>query len=404
MSYMHQPRQLAKELRTIFESPNVPIGFLLGAGCPSSIGLIPDVSGLTSHISKYLSSNDELFPFFRKLRDTLIADGYTQPTVDDFLTRVRRSMDVAGDDMVRGLTAKALKQLENHICHEVSRCVDVPLPSNSPYHSIARLVHRTTKSSTDIFTTNYDLLLEQALESLRVPFFDGFVGSHRPFFDRDAIDNDVLPARWVRLWKLHGSINWRSRNNNVYRLASFSSDNVVDNVLIHPSHLKYVESQRMPYVAMFDRLKKYIHNDNKPIVLFIVGYSFSDEHLNATIADSLQANPHACGYAFQYGKLDDHKHAIACADRTINLNVIARDAAILSNRRGTWSPCDDDEFLRIVFTSPQSTSTDATIATKHPSGNQIAPEPIQCRFCLGDFVQLGRFLDDLAHRNHEHSD
>jgi hypothetical protein len=58
----------------------------------------------------------------------------------------------------------------------------------------------------EIFTPNYDLLFEEAFERAGFPYFDGFTGGHAPFFDPPSIADDVLPARWSRLWKLHGSL------------------------------------------------------------------------------------------------------------------------------------------------------------------------------------------------------
>ncbi len=37
------------------------------------------------------------------------------------------------------------------------------------------------KSPIELFTTNYDLLLEEALEDEEIPYFDGFVGSKKSF-------------------------------------------------------------------------------------------------------------------------------------------------------------------------------------------------------------------------------
>jgi hypothetical protein len=38
--------------------------------------------------------------------------------------------------------------------------------------------------SKEIFTTNYDLVIEKSLEAIRAPYFDGFVGSYEPFFGK----------------------------------------------------------------------------------------------------------------------------------------------------------------------------------------------------------------------------
>lgn len=394
MNHLHPPLELAKQLRTVFDS-KTPIGFFLGAGCPSSIRLIGDVAQLTKRIGDDLSSDPDVAPLYDRLSHTLREDGYEQPTVEDLLTRIRQSKDVAGNDNVRGLKIIDLQKLEAHVCKAISKYVEVSLPDDSPYHSIARFLKRKRDSSTDIFTTNYDLLTEQALESVQVPFFDGFVGSYRPFFDRTAIEHDRLPNRWARLWKLHGSINWRLRDDHVYRMLSHLEHDAGfdDEVLIHPSHLKYIESQRMPYVAMFDQLKAYIHNDNNPVAFFVVGYSFTDEHLNATLTDSLQANHRASCYAFQYENLDCYAKAIACAKRTNNLNLLAPDGAILSTRRGQWASCGNNELLEIIFTS-KSLSNDATVATAHDVDKSSSPDRMECR--LGDFVEFGNYLDDLG--------
>ena len=201
----------------------------------------------------------------------LVQDGQENPTIEHMLTRVRTMETVAGNDKVRGFSAPDLRRLEQSICQTISSVVNKPLPeSTTPYHSLVRWIGQRTNRSV-IFTTNYDLLVEQALEALHVPFFDGFIGSYRPFFDQHAIEQDDLPVQWALVCKLHGSINWRfirKRNVIVRSLAETG-----DELLIHPSHLKYTESRRMPYFVMFDLLKAFIGNGKRPAALFTIGYS-----------------------------------------------------------------------------------------------------------------------------------
>ena len=40
----------------------------------------------------------------------------------------------------------------------------------------------------EIFTLNYDLLLEKALEKVSLPYFTGFIGNVKPFFISDSVD------------------------------------------------------------------------------------------------------------------------------------------------------------------------------------------------------------------------
>lgn len=78
----------------------------------------------------------------------------------------------------------------------------------------------------EIFTPNYDLLLETGLETLRAPYFDGFVGNIQARFHTDLVEsfsnseNECVPSFFLRLWKLHGSVNWqRLPTGDIVRLG-----------------------------------------------------------------------------------------------------------------------------------------------------------------------------------------
>ena len=306
MDESHEPLQLAKQLRQVLAADKLSVGFFLGAGCPCSIRirnehdssdtpLIPGIEGLTEIVTKVLSDSPDMGPPFRQLCATLNEDGFVEFTVELLLSRIRSMRDAAGSAEVRGLSAQHLATLDRKICHTISTIVTRSLPTDdTAYHSLARFVGSLRLPPSEIFTTNYDLLAEQALESQQVAFFDGFVGSSRPFFDQRAIEDDTLPNRWALLWKLHGSINWRfNRNSNTVIRSERPSDG--DELLIHPSHLKYDESRRMPYLVMIDRLRTFLRNDSQPVALFIVGHSFSDasnppSHLKYHFASRYERN------------------------------------------------------------------------------------------------------------------
>src|SRR3546814_16422857 len=111
----------------------------------------------------------------------------------------------------------------------------------------------------------------------------GFVGSSRPFFDQRAIEEDALPLRWTRLWKLHGSINWRFNKQSKAIFRSREKSDADLELLIHPSHRKYDESRRMPYFVMIDRLRHFLRNDGRPVAPIALGYPFSDEPKRKTV-------------------------------------------------------------------------------------------------------------------------
>ena len=150
----------------------------------------------------------------------------------------------------------------------------------TPYHDLAAWIGSIPRAyGVEVFTSNYDLLMEQALEECSVPYFDGFSGSDRTFFDTPSMEQDTIPSRWARLWKLHGSINWwRTLDGELQRKAEANEEDIQ---MIHPSHLKYDQSRMMPYLAMQDRLRAFLGAGQS--VLITCGYSFSDWHLNQAI-------------------------------------------------------------------------------------------------------------------------
>ena len=84
----------------------------------------------------------------------------------------------------------------------------------------------------------------------------------------------ICLSRWVRFWKLHGSINWLLGSpENMSRGKSLNAGQIR---IIHPSHLKYEESRKMPYFAMIDRLQLFLKSN----AFHTCGYSFQDQHIN----------------------------------------------------------------------------------------------------------------------------
>lgn len=337
---MHESSRLEQDLRDSLSRDKPAIGMLIGAGCPLAVRvdghpLIPDIRGLTSAIASELQSD----PAFKKLEQQFTEDGQPSATIEDFLSRVRVLRRVAGSSEVRGLAGPQLEQLEKTLCGQIALRVgsDLPTTDQTAFHDLADWIGGTTRSrGIQIFTTNYDLLIEQALESRGVSYFDGFVGAHRPFFDTYAIEEDEIPQRWTRVWKLHGSINWEMSADKRVRRYNGRAE-AQDALLIHPSELKYDQSRRMPYLVMMDRLRRFL---STPSAFFVTcGYSFSDDHLNEMILDGLRRNPTAAGFGLLYGELKNQAGALRVSEHSPpNLVFAAQDEGILRCKRGKWTP------------------------------------------------------------------
>ncbi|WP_200890207.1 SIR2 family protein [Halomonas sp. KHS3] len=207
---VHNPDQYMLDFRQIITNGRKKIGLLIGAGAPVSINigdsgnykpLIPNIEGLTNQVRENLKGIE---------KDAYISleQQVSSPNIELVLSRVRGLSEVIGVAEVCGLNGEGYKSLSKSICDSIKSTVDVGLPDGeNPYSDLISWVNGITrKEPVEIFTTNYDLLFEEAMERARTPYFDGFVGAKSAFFDPSSISNNDLPVNWIRLWKLHGSI------------------------------------------------------------------------------------------------------------------------------------------------------------------------------------------------------
>ncbi|NCU33357.1 MAG: SIR2 family protein, partial [Candidatus Moranbacteria bacterium] len=198
-------------LRQALASDKNKVAFLLGAGCPLSIKdakdipLIPDIAGLTKFVCDIIDQEQ-----IDKIRTGIKPIGSRSITIEDILSRTRLLIDAIGESEFDGLRQNDLVDMEKLICEKITAVVNKELPDKiTSYHNFSAWISGIPREhSVEIFTTNYDLLIESSLESKNIPYFDGFIGSKNAFFDLHSIEYEKLPARWIKLWKLHGSINW----------------------------------------------------------------------------------------------------------------------------------------------------------------------------------------------------
>lgn len=410
----HDPIRQSKYLRQTLSQDKKPIGFFVSAGCPLAVKmptdqwpLIPDVAGLTKYVKEEIDKETDLKDGYERsfatsyplLIDEVIKTGIKTPNIEDILSFLRGMIQISkGAEKIRGFSESELTELEKIVCKKIAEKLNVSLPDNkTPYHKLAKWVNNIERDTpVEIFTTNYDLLLEEAFEYLRVPYFDGFVGTRFPFFDLRAVEDNLIPTHWTRLWKIHGSINWYlKKNKDVYRSTSLEQ---TDSYIIHPSHLKYDQSRKMPYLVLIDRLNKFLRQNSA--VLIMSGYSFSDDHLNDTILNALRANPTAMVIALLHGNLTKtevveeegepvtkttvvYEKALELAENRSNLSIWAFDEAVIGGLRAKWTPTKPEY-------EAEENIGNAVKLIKDENQNTLG-----YNFQLGDFAVLGDFLQEL---------
>ena len=256
------------------------------------------------------------------------------PNIEMILSRIRSIAPLLGSQLLFGYSGDQFQCLAKTICDCIADVVSAELPEEAnPYTELAAWVGGTDRMhAIEVFTTNYDFLFEEAFERSGIPFFDGFTGSFQPFFNPSVIANDQLPTNWVRLWKLHGSLGWKvSPRGNLIRGCGRKVGE-----LIYPDHLKYDQVQKLPYTALFDRLRKFLTTPDT--LLLTCGFSFLDAHISAVIDEALAANRAGSVFAFQYKAIDDELAARAIAMKRPNMSIYAADGAMINGLIGKWQP------------------------------------------------------------------
>lgn len=276
-----------ENLLEILASPK-QVGILLGAGVSKACGL-PNVFDLTKEVRAHLTNKN----YTEMLEDYDTVEGMLNKLhqLKQLLTNHKKFNNLSLNDVI--IIEKDIKRI---IYKELSQEID-----HQKLCSLVSWLNYINKDfEKEIFTLNYDLLLEKALEELNMPYFTGFVGNVNPFFISDTVDDYnglYVKKSWIKLWKLHGSLNYKKTNDGKI-IVDNNLNEEYEKMLVYPSIDKYLSSRKAPFVAYMDRFRKYLLENEK--ILFILGYSFNDEHVNEIIINGINNNARLSIFAFAY--------------------------------------------------------------------------------------------------------
>lgn len=145
---------------------------------------------------------------------------------------------------------------------------------------------KRTGQKLDVFTLNYDLMIEILCEEYYIPYTDGFEVRWNPVLFQD-------PSYQIRLYKLHGSFIWYQselgerikipivdREEQVEYLAQ---DGVVS-MMVYPRQEKWE-----PFEELLRLFRERLLTLDQ---LVVIGYSFRDQELLKMVTEGLQKNHH----------------------------------------------------------------------------------------------------------------
>ena len=156
-----------------------------------------------------------------------------------------------------------------------------------------------------VFTTNYDLAIEWAAESIDLQVINGFLGLHGRRFSPQSFDLGFRntqargEARFgvynIYLAKLHGSLTWKEESDQLFEVQASNAwedirsfrDGESDHLgyLVLPSAAKYIQTVGFVLGEMLRRFSEFLARPQTSLI--IAGYGFGDEHINRLLRSAL---------------------------------------------------------------------------------------------------------------------
>lgn len=322
----HEERitKIKQDLSKILETRN--LSFLIGSGCSLHANGIPTMKEMADNLfepSKSLSAELKARLFERKhfeILDRLKIKYKEEPfrsNLETFLGTLfsykfyLEQLKIAKEESFTETLAELdeiIRKTKEYILYE---CLNEKNKGNDEdvinvYKQFYRKLSLRDSNlpKPNVFTTNYDLFSERALDNLGISYTNGFSGFVERFFNPSifnyalAEQMDISSSKWsvidsfVFLFKIHGSVNWieRAGNNKLFSIqelqeVSFESLKDEANYMIYPSPLKQNASLGSPYSDLFREFQKRV--TQKQSTLVTMGFSFGDEHINNIIYQAL---------------------------------------------------------------------------------------------------------------------
>jgi hypothetical protein len=218
-------------------------------------------------------------------------------------------------DNLEANISKALSIFATSILEGEGKILTAPQQEKGFEYLINFLMSPASRSGTrdrlQIFTTNYDRLIEAGAEIAGLHLIDRFVGTLTPIFRSSRLNIDMHynppgirgEPRFLegvaRFTKLHGSVDWVYSDRDIRRIGlPFGAKDIKPfldvigtkgleplGLMIYPNSSKDRETAAYPYVDLFRDFAAAICRPNSTLVTY--GYGFGDEHINRVIEDML---------------------------------------------------------------------------------------------------------------------
>jgi len=260
------------------------IGFFFGAGTSKEAGYF-----LTNELTRRVVAN-LIETHKSRIQSILDKEGISHDIKNGI-----PDIEIISDAIAKHrltLSDKDIITIEDQIQHLiVNEIVSVDNP-NLEYHVLFLKALKSLFAQRPdriwIFTTNYDLLFEQAAMKARINLINGFQGALYRYFDEGVFNLDygtIINNRFeiykgprVILVKLHGSISWCKDDGEIVETSDKDIHGKYPHSLILPRKHKILDTLEHPFDKMFRYASNIIGKHCKYIAC--CGHSLRDEHIN----------------------------------------------------------------------------------------------------------------------------
>ena len=137
-------------------------------------------------------------------------------------------------------------------------------------------------SNIEIFTTNYDRVLEQVIDVGKINLETGLKSN----VDSLILDTSIWDTPGVpynnhgRLTKLHGSVNWQRSNEGIIISNPIFTGNHQQHSILYPGYKG--EPNEEPFTKFHEHLQAVVQQASAAI---FIGYAFRDDYINTILSE-----------------------------------------------------------------------------------------------------------------------
>lgn len=299
-----------KELREIIQSGH--LNLLIGSGCSSD----------------YLST-------LKDIENRMNNEETKEDAQKDYYKLIKKSRAILNNSLELDAEQKSkLNQAKQ--CYNSFLGFWAEIISKRSLHIVSKQIN--------IFTTNFDMFIEDSCERLNIPYNDGFSGQINPVFNGTNFNkiqkykslqfDNTSDIPLFNIIKLHGSVSWVVKEEKIkYSNGCHIADDLDTKTngdfvagynqiaIINPNAEKHFETVLdTNYAAMLRKFTLELEKENS--VLIIIGFSLADKHIKDLLYGVMKSNPTLVVVYFAYSKYDANADPL-CEKENKNFYVLS---------------------------------------------------------------------------------